>query len=258
VNARVRCALALFAAAAVLAAGCDDDDGAVRVFAASSLQDVLPAAVAGHRTGAGAPRLVFQYGGSQTLATQILEGAPADLFLSANEAQAERLRASGRVARSATLLENRLAVAVREGSTASRIDDLARPGVRIAVGAPEVPVGALTRQLFDALAPEVARGLRANVVTEDPSVRVVLSRVELGEADAAFVYQTDLAAARRARALPLPPAVAGLANRYVLVELRDASPGAAALFDYLLGAEAQRAFAAAGFVPAAQAGAVPR
>ena len=254
--------VALAAAAVIAACGAGrggGDEPALRVFAASSLDEVLPGVVELFSAERPGLRVEVVFGGSQLLAAQVEEGAPADVLLSADRAQAERLAASGAGGRSLPFAQNALALVVPEGSPAASAEALARPGRRLAAGAPEVPVGALTRAALARLERGVARGLRANIVTEDPSVRVVLSRVETGEADGAFVYETDARRGRgpgggALRALPLP---AGLpANEYVAVVLAGAGPGAEDFVDFLGSEGARRLLADAGF--RAPAGAAAR
>lgn len=252
VSRRSLAVLLLPAMLLLTACGGGGDRESVHVFAASSLQDVLPVVMAGFERGHPGVALSYQFAGSQTLATQIEEGARADIFISANPDQAERLLARGHATEAATLIENELVIAARADSGIVSLDDLGRPGVRIAIGAPDVPIGQLTQRALELMEPTLTAAIRGNVVTEDPNVRVVLSRVELGEADAAFVYRTDLAAAPAAIAIALPLSLRAPSNRYVIV-LTGASPPAGAVFDYLLGADAQRGFAAAGFIPAADA-----
>jgi molybdate transport system substrate-binding protein len=245
---------------AALASACGDGDGGrtLRVFAASSLDEALPVLI--ERFEAGRPGIDVEpvYGGSQLLATQIEEGAPADVLLAANRAQAERLDAAGLAARLLPFAANALVAVVPQESSITSYEELAGGGVRIAVGAADVPVGALTRAALALLDPAIAEGIAGNVVTEDPSVRVVLSRVELGEVDAAFVYETDAARGRSPddgalRALPLPAAVP--LNEYVAALLdeagADAEPDAdgSAFLDFLAGEEAHALLRAAGFRP---------
>lgn len=226
--------------------GCGDG-ASIRIAAASSLSDVLPAIVERYEHEHPGVSIEPRFAGSQLLATQIEEDAPVDLFLSANPAQAERAA----MARSATRLEvfaaNRLVVAVTDGSRLYTIEDLAEPGVRIAMGAASVPVGALTEAALASLPPDLAAGIRGNVITRDPNVRVVLSRLELGEADAVFVYEADLEATSAARRIDFPDAV--FQTDYVAVLLDGDNSDAAAFLEYLLGAEAQALLAEAGFVP---------
>lgn len=233
----------------MLAIGCGGD-APLRVLAASSLSDVMPALIERYEAEHPGVEIELRLGGSQALATQIEEGAPADLFVSANAAQAQRLVDGGLLAAAGAIAANRLVVAVAERSALRTIEQLAEDGVRIAVGAPGVPVGALTALALEALPARVAAGIRGNVVTEDANVRFALSRVELGEADAAFVYHTDLVAAPGMRAIELPPGLGVPANQYVAGLVSGGDPRAVELLEFLRGAEARAALAEAGFIPA--------
>ena len=244
---------------ALVLAGCDGgaDAETVRVLAAASLTDVLPRIVERYREAHPDARFELQFAGSQTLATQIGEGAPAAVFISANPEQVERLLRAGLAARPRSIAENRLVLAVRDEAPWQSVQEVAAAeGLRLALGAPGVPVGELTRTALETLDPTVADRLRAAVVTEDPTVRVVLSRVELGEADAAFVYHTDIIAVPALRAIALPEDVPR--NEYVaaLVTGRAGDPGdeAASFLEYLTGPEAQAALAEAGFLVGASSG----
>lgn len=243
--------VAALAAAAVLAACGGEDERTLRVFAASSLDEALPPLAELFEAGRPGVSVRLVFGGSQLLASQVEEGAPADVLLSADRAQAERAGAARGAERWRTFAQNRIALVVPEGSPAASVEELAEPGRRLAAGAPEVPVGALTRDVLALLERGVARGLRTNVVTEDPSVRVVLSRVESGEADGAFVYETDARRGRapdggKLRALPLP--VAPPVSEYVAVALAGSGPDARAFVDFLGSGEARRLLEASGFL----------
>ncbi len=230
-------------------AACSDQENELRIFAAASLQDVLPALLRDYQSGERGQQLRFvtRYGGSQALATQIELGAQVDLFLPANREQLERLAGAGMVRAAVAFAGNRLVVAVPDDSEMVAIEDLARPGTRIAAGAPEVPIGLLTARALAQLDPGLAEAIGSRVVTRDPNVRVALSRVELGEVDAAFVYQTDLSSATGVRALKLPPALSPLTNRYWAATLSEASPETASFVAYLAGDSAQSILARAGF-----------
>ena len=221
----------------------------MHIFAAASLTDVLPSIVERYREQHPDVDFEFSFAGSQTLAAQIEEGAPADVFISALPVHARRLVDAGLAERPLALAENRLVVAVREDAPWQTVGELAAAGVRVVVGAPNVPVGALTESALESLDPSVAAWVREHVVTQDPTVRVVLSRVELGEAEAAFVYHTDLAAAPALRAIALPGAPN---NEYVAVLV----PGdggvderAAAFLAFLDSDEARALLVDAGFLP---------
>jgi molybdate transport system substrate-binding protein len=250
--------LGLIATIALSMIGCGNDEGQIRIFAASSLQDVLPELLDAYAdTLDDRPTFVTQYGGSQSLATQIELGAEVDLFLAANLDQMTRIETVGRAEHPTVFAANRLVIVVLADSPMTRIEDLAQPGVRIAIGAPDVPVGALTRAALNKLDPELATAILANVATEDPNVRVALSRVELGEVDAAFVYRTDLAAAVHVRVIALLADLDASMNEYVGAVIAatrseggvivDARPGVDALLDFLESYEAQAILARAGF-----------
>ena len=235
----------LLAAAAACGGG---DGGTIEVAAASSLRLVLPRIVQDFERAHPELDVELRFGGSQVLATQIEEGADADLFISANRAQAKRLSEAGLAQLTTIVTANRLVVAVDEDAPWQDLDALAAADARIAVGAPSVPVGALTRIALAQLPPELSRSLRGKIVTEDPSVRIVLSRLEAGEVDAAFVYHSDVATTRGVRALALPPTVPP--NEYVAVLLEGADPATEELLAFLLSIDAQRILQAGGFLPA--------
>ena len=241
-------ALALAVLAALAAGACGESGATIEVAAASSLRHALPRIARDFERAHPGLGVGLRFHGSQVLATQIEEGADADLFVSADPLQAERLARAGLAERSAVVTANRLVVAVAADSPWRSLGELAASDARIAAGTPAAPVGALARAALALLPPELARGLRGRIATEDPSVRIVLSRLELGEADAAFVYHSDIALAPGLRALALPPGTPP--NEYVAVLLAGADPAAAALFGYLLGPEAQAIFRGAGFLPA--------
>ena len=230
------------------AAACGGDDGnTIEVAAASSLRHVLPRLVGDFERANPELDVELRFSGSQVLATQIEEGGDVDLFISANAAQANRLADAGLADRTAIVTANRLVVAVAGEAPWQDLEALASADARIAVGAPSVPVGALTLIALSQLPPELSRELRGKIVTEDPSVRIVLSRLELGEVDAAFVYHSDVAVTRGLRALALPPGVP--ANEYVAVLIEDTHPAAEELLAFLLSIEAQSIFEAGGFLP---------
>lgn len=240
--------LGLATLASLATTACGNDEHQLRIFAASSLQDVLPELLDAYAdTLDEPPTFVTQYGGSQALATQIELGAEVDLFLAANRQQIDRLDTTGLVDRAAPFAANRLVIVVPEGSSIDSIEQLAEPEIRIALAAPDVPAGALTRVALDALDPALAAAILENVATEDPNVRVVLSRVDLGEVDAAFVYATDLPAAIHVRAIELPANLAVPTNQYIAALTTDARPRSDTLLDFLTSDEAQAILTSAGF-----------
>ena len=237
------------AALALLAGACGGDDGepAISVAAASSLRHVLPRIAEDFERSNPGVEVELRFAGSQVLAAQIEEGAGDDLFISANPLQAARLLEGGLAARPTLVTGNLLVVAIAEDAPWRTVSDLALADVRIAAATPSAPVGALTAAALDLLPPDTADALRRKVATEDPSVRIVLSRLELDEVDAAFVYASDVEATDGLRAIPLPPETP--ANAYVAVLIEDGDPRAGELLAWLLSARVQAIFQLYGFLP---------
>jgi molybdate transport system substrate-binding protein len=165
------------------------------VLAASSLTDVLPKIDS-------APR--YSFAGSDVLAAQIEQGAPADVFAAASPKYPELLSRKGLVSKPVVFASNRL-VLITPASNPARIRnvfDLRRKGVKLVIGDSSVPVGAYTRKVLARLG--LTKAL-ANVVSNEQNVRDVLAKVALGEADAGFVYVTDTkAAAAKLKTIALP------------------------------------------------------
>ncbi|WP_448626368.1 molybdate ABC transporter substrate-binding protein [Geodermatophilus sp. URMC 64] len=220
--------------------------GTLTVFAAASLTDVFTDL--GDRLMADNPGLdiTFNFAGSSALATQITEGAPADLFASANEAQMELVTDAGLQAEDPTIFtENVLEIAVPPGNPAdvTGLADFADPDLTLAVCAPEVPCGAAAEQLFE------ATGVDAKPDTQEEDVRAALTKVELGEVDAALVYATDVrSAGEEVEGIEFPEAEQAI-NEYPICTLEAApNPDAARAFvDLVDSDEGQQALADAGF-----------
>ena len=266
--ARTR-ALVLLALAAVAAANCGrsgrGNPGAperptLLVSAAASLSDALEGIAQRYEEQAGV-RILLNVAGSQMLAAQIIEGAPVDVFISADVRQMERAVAAGRVdpGTRLDLLSNQLVVVVpsdRTGTVAGPGDLASESVARIALGDPEaVPAGVYARRylesqgLWERLAPRIV---------PSSSVRAALRAVEAGTVDAGIVYRTDVAGSSGADIAFAVPREAGPAIVYPAAVIRDApSPaGAARFLEHLRGDAARRGFEAAGFValPAAEGG----
>jgi molybdate transport system substrate-binding protein len=246
----------LLAALAVLSlAGCgtsaggsDDDEvtGTVVVLAAASLTDVFTDL--GRQLESDHPGLEvqFDFAGSSALATQLTQGAPADVFASADTDQMDVVTNNGLVSRAPTLFAtNSLEIAVPPGNPAgiTGLADLADPARTIALCAPEVPCGAAAEQVFD------AAGLTGAPDTLEEDVKATLTKVQLGEVDAALVYRTDVrAAGDTVEGIEFPEA-ADVVNGYPICTLTDApNPAGALAFVQLVTSDAgQQALTAAGF-----------
>jgi len=151
------------------------------VLAAASLTNVFPAI---------APKNHYSFGGSNMLAAQIEQGAPVDLFASANTKLPQQLHSEGLVEKPVVFTRNELILIVPKSNPAGihSVYDLRRSGVKLVVGTTGVPVGDYTRVVLHNLGLD---GVLSNVVSRETDVREVLAKVALGEADAGFVYTTD-------------------------------------------------------------------
>ena len=209
--------------AGVLAFACNDnEERTLTVFAAASLSDVFEEI--GQRFESEQPgvRLRISFGGSQRLRLQLEQGARADLFASANLEQIGRAQAGGLVENGRAFASNALALVVPAKNPAglATLDDLANGDMRLVIAGPSVPAGALTRVVLTQLG--LADVVLAGVVSEEESVRRVLSKVQLGEADAGFVYSTDALAAGDA-VLRLPLEETGMRTGYLIAITTNAS-----------------------------------
>jgi molybdate transport system substrate-binding protein len=211
------------------------------VYAASSLTDVLPRVDHSQR---------YSFAGSNTLAAQIQQGAPADVFASANLAIPIQLQRKGLVGRVWVLTRNSLVLVVPRSNPARihSVTDLRKPDVKLVVAAPTVPVGAYTLQALKALR---LTHVLDNVVSRETDVRDVLAKVALGEADAGFVYATDArSVAKRVSTLRLPAAARPDVAYGITVVTASRHPAEARAYVMrLLGTKAQAALGRAGFLP---------
>ena len=250
--------LTLFCAGCVARLGGKSDDlpsQEVAVFAAASLTEVFSAAGAAFEQNHPQTALTFNFAGSQQLASQLAEGAPAALFASADQRQMDAVVSTGRIDPASVVLFacNRLVVVSSRESVAS-LRDLTAPGVKLVIGAQAVPVGVYTLNFLAAAAADPSygeafrTGVLANVVSYEQNVRAVLSKVRLGEADAGIVYATDAQTAPDVAVLEIPAHLNQLAG-YQIAPLRDgSSPDVAAQFvDFLRSPEGRRLLTDAGF-----------
>jgi molybdate transport system substrate-binding protein len=194
----------------------------ITVFAAASLTEVLPRIDKSPR---------YSFAGSDQLAIQIQQGAPADVFAAASPKQPELLFRAGLVRKPVVFAANRLIVLVPRSNPAhiQSVYDLRREGVKIVIGDSTVPIGTYTRQILDALG--ITAEVTSNVVSEETDVKGIVTKVALGEADAGFVYRTDAKpVASRTHSVALP-VWAQPAIRYEVAVVKASSrPQAAAAF----------------------------
>lgn len=240
-----RRAAATVATAALLVplAACGSDSGSkgapkagLTVLAAASLTDVFKTAGAAYEKSHPGTKITFSFAGSQELAAQVKQGAPADALVTADARTMDELSAD--TGAPTVIARNRLVIATTEGNP-KKIDglkDLADPALKVVLAAPEVPVGRYSRQILD------AQKITVKPVSQEPNVRAVLSKVELGEADAGLVYRTDAATATgKVDAIDIPDAQNAIAE-YPAATLKTSKNAAAAeaFVQWLPSPEAQK------------------
>jgi molybdate transport system substrate-binding protein len=243
------------------AASFPTDGGTLRIFAAASLTDAFIEMADTLETAHPGLTIERNFAGSQALLVQLTEGAQADLFAAASPAQIEAGREAGLVEGEAvTFARNRLALVVPADNPAGiqRPVDLARPGVKLVLAQREVPVGQYSRQSLCAMGSEPATygegfvdAVAANIVSDEDNVRAVLTKVQLGEADAAIVYHSDVVAAGTDEilAIEIPDAVNVVAT-YPIAPVAGGDPELAAAFiAYLTGPGGQATLIRYGFAP---------
>jgi len=237
VVAALLCALAV--AVTVAAAAPRRTAAQIRVLAAASLTNVFPQIDS-------TPK--YSFAGSDALAAQIRLGAPADVFASANTSLPNALYNAGLVEKPVVFTTNKLVIVTPKSNPAGikTVFDLRKPGTKLLVGTPTVPIGSYTRTILRNMA---LTGILSNVVSQETDVRSILSKVALGEADAGFVYVTDAATVSDKVNVIRLPAWAQPPVRYGIAIIKSTQDRADALafINKVLSADGQAKLKAAGF-----------
>lgn len=227
--------------------GCGSGGGAqeVTVLAAASLTGTFTELGKAFEAAHPGTSVRFSFGSSATLAQQIVQGAPADVFAAASPATMKTVTDAYLADSPAVFARNRLQIAVPAGNPAHVADlkDLTRPEVKVALCAEQVPCGAAAAQALH------AAGLTVKPVTLEQDVKATLTKVELGEVDAALVYRTDvIAAGGRVQGIAFPQADQAV-NDYPIAALTKAPAGETArqFVDLVLSQQGRDALARAGF-----------
>jgi molybdate transport system substrate-binding protein len=243
---------ALLAVAALALAGCgggDDGSGAaaageIKVFAAASLTAAFTEI--GERYSAnGGTKVTFNFAGSQALATQIQQGAPADVFASADIPNMDKVK--DLVGPPQSFASNQLQIVVEQGNPKSLggLEDLADPDLKVVLAAPEVPAGKYAAQAL------AKADVTVKPVSQEDNVKAVVTKVSLGEADAGIVYVTDVTAGGdKVEGVDIPEDRNVTATYPIATVRASKAPEAAQAFvDLIRSAEGQQVLKEYGFLP---------
>jgi molybdate transport system substrate-binding protein len=221
--------------------------GTVTVFAAASLNKSFTKIAGQFEKEHPGVTVKFSFGGSDTLAAQIAQGAPADVFASASTATMNTVVKAGDNAGTPTVFaKNQLEIAVAPGNPLkiATLDDLTRSGVKVAVCAPTVPCGAAAQKALK------AAHVSLTPVTQEQDVTSTLTKLELGSVDAALVYHTDVAgSAGKVQGIDFASASSAI-NTYPIAVLKQApnSSAATAFEQYVLSDAGESVLLQAGFI----------
>lgn len=249
-------------------AGCSSPEAAppaqevtLTIFAASSLTDAFTELGQVFEEQYPGSTVRFNFGASSDLATQLAEGAPGDVFASANTRQMENAVAANRIAGApVNFLTNSLVLIVPADNPAGMetLADLANEGIKFVTAAPDVPIRGFTDQMLDNAAADPAYGadfktaVLTNIVSEETNVRQLASKVVLGEADAGVVYKSDVTPdiADQVQVIEIPDALNVIAV-YPIAAVSDSAnlEMAQAFVDLVLSDEGQAILAKWGFGP---------
>jgi len=235
-------------------------NGAMTVFAAASLTELFTEIKGVFEKANPGVTVQYNFGGSPTLVTQLTQGAPADVFASADQPNMENAVKGGVIAGTPqTFVKNKLVIIVpkenKTGITAPK--DLAKPGVKFDTTQVDVPVGKYTQQVLDNFSklPDYGADFKVkvntNTVSQEDNVKAVVQKVQLGEADAGIVYATDAQAVKDKLTIIAIPDAQNVIATYPVALVKDAKQAALGqqFVDYLLSADGQAILRKYGFAP---------
>jgi molybdate transport system substrate-binding protein len=222
--------------------------GKLTVLAAASLSEAFKELGAGFQERHPGTKITFSFDASSALATQANNGAPADLFASADQANMKKVTDAGNATGPRVFARNKLAIIVAKGNPRkiTSLADFDRPGMRFVLCAPEVPCGKYGAEVL------TKAGVKAKPKSLETNVKAVVTKVTSGEADAGIGYVTDAKAAGTAAEGIEIPASSNVVAEYPMAVLKQSANAklAYAFLDYILGPEAQAVLAKYGFAAA--------
>jgi molybdate transport system substrate-binding protein len=232
----------------------------LKVFAAASLKTSFTAIQAQYQQAHPNVKIIYNFAGSQTLVQQITQGAPADVFASADQTNMKKVSSAGLATDPKTFADNTLAIIIPASNPAhiTALKDLANKGVKIDIAASTVPVGSYTLQVLDKLGKSseygstYESGVKANFVSQEDEDTAIVQKVELGEADAGIVYSTDVtaAAASKVKFISIPTTF-NIIAQYPITVLKNATDtnDAQTFVQYILSSDGQAILAKYHFLP---------
>jgi molybdate transport system substrate-binding protein len=239
---------------AMLAAACGNDDQPsggsststeIKVFAAASLTAAFNQLGPQFTAANGGTKVTFNFAGSQALATQIQQGAPADVFASADTTNMDKVK--DLVGTPQVFASNQLQIVVEKGNPkgVKGLGDLASGDLKVVLAAPEVPAGRYAQQALD------QAGIIVKPVSQEDNVKAVVTKVSLGEADAGIVYTTDVTAGGDTVDGVDIPADQNVTATYPIatVKASKAPDQAQAFMDLVLSDQGQQVLKEYGFLP---------
>ena len=253
-RSRIRLAAVLAVAALALAACGGEDSGGgsggqspteIKVFAAASLTAAFTELGQQYGSANGGTKVTLNFAGSQALATQIQQGAPADVYASADIPNMDKVK--DLVGTPQNFASNLLQVVVEKGNPkgVKGLEDLANPDLKVVLAAPDVPAGKYAQQALE------KAGVTVKPVSEEDNVKAVVTKVSLGEADAGIVYVTDVTAGGdKVEGVDIPEELNVVAT-YPIATVRasKAQDQAQAFMDLVLSAQGQQVLEQYGFLP---------
>jgi molybdate transport system substrate-binding protein len=265
----LRCALFLLSATCLFFTACGGSASAptnntipvtLKVFAAVSLKAPFTEIKSKYESTHPGVSISYNFDGSQILENQLASGAAADVFASADQSYMQKARNAGLVSTSQIFAKNKLIVIVPKSNPAKiyALKDLASKGVKIDIADPSVPVGQYSLQVLDKLGksagygPAYENSIKANLISQETNDAAVVQKVQLGEADAGIVYQSDITSANADKVIAIDiPANVNIIAEYPIAVTKGAAHAkeAQAFVSYILSPDGQAVLAKYHFIP---------